>query len=408
MPCIGCDDKGKAVKKAIMYGAGNVGRGFLGQLFSESGYEVVFVDIVPELIAALNERGSYRLRLVSNERSEEVVIGHVRAVDGRAVDAVVAEIAGADLMATAVGANVLPRIAPTIAAAIARRAAALPATPLNIIICENLKDAPRLLREMLEKHLPAEHHGYLATRVGLVDAVIARMVPIVPADLQQQDPSLILAEPYKILPVNKAGFVGDIPSIVGMEPYDHFEAYVDRKLYIHNAGHAMLGYLGHLKGLTYGYEALADPDIHPWLSRALDESGRALIARHGFDPQALQEHVADLLARFANRALGDTTFRLARDPLRKLGRTDRLVGAASLAWDLSIRPVALSLGIAAALAFDHPQDASAAELQRRLAQEGPESVLRQVCGLDPKGELAQMILAQYDRIRRGAFFRSVG
>ena len=395
------------MKKAIMYGAGNVGRGFLGQLFSESGYEVVFVDIVPALIAALNERRSYRLRLVSNERTEDILIGNVRAVDGRSVEAVIAEIANADIMATAVGANVLPKIAPTIAAAIARRAGdgqIKGAGPLNIIICENLKEAPRIFREMLEQHLPAQHHSYLAERVGLVDAVIARMVPLVPPELQQQDPSLILAEPYKILPVNKAGFVGEIPSIVGLEPHDNFEAYMDRKLYIHNAGHAMLGYLGHLKGLIYGYEALEDPDIRPWLLQALDESQRALIARHGFAPQALREHVEDLLNRFANRALGDTTFRLARDPLRKLGRTDRLVGAASLAWSFGIRPIALSVGIAAALAFDDPRDVSAMELQRRLVQEGLDSVLHDICGLDPKDKIAQMVLAQYEKIRQGKLF----
>lgn len=390
------------MKTAVMYGAGNVGRGFLGQLLSESGYEVIFVDIVPELIAVLNERRSYRLRLVSNAGTEEITVRNVRALHASDTEAVATAIAEADLLATAVGGNALPKIAPTIAAGIARRAERGNLSPLDIIVCENLKDAPRLLRTMLAQHLAPVHHAYLAERVGLVDAVIGRMVPLVPEEMRQ-DPSFIMAEPYKVLPVNKAGFVGEIPDIVGLEPRDRFEAYVDRKLYLHNAGHAMLGYLGYQKGLTYGYEALEDPDIRPWLWRAWEEAQKALVAEHGFDPAELQAHVDELRERFANRALGDTIFRLARDPLRKLGRTDRLVGAACLSWAHGIRPEALTLGIGAALAFDDPQDPGAVELQRRLAHQGLEDVLRQVCQLDPAGELAQMIVARYACVRQGTW-----
>jgi len=387
-----------------MYGAGNVGRGFLGQLFSESGFQVVFVDIVPEIVAALNERQSYRLRLVSNAGSEDITIGSVCALDGRERDAVAAEIAGAEIMATAVGADILPRIAATVAAGIARRADGETARPLNIIVCENLKDAPRIFRGMIEEHLPSRYHTYLAERVGLVAAVIGRMVPIVPPEFKR-DPTFIMAEPYKVLPVDKAGFVGAIPRIVGLEAHDRFAAYVDRKLYIHNAGHAMLGYLGHQKGLVYGYEALQDPDIRPWLLGALSESQRALIAEYGLDAADLRAHVADLLQRFGNRALGDTIYRLARDPLRKLGRTDRLVGAASLAWSHGIRPTALSLGIGGALAFDDARDPRAVELQRLLARRGLDAVLGDVCGISLEGELARMVREQYDRIRQRTWLR---
>lgn len=394
------------MKKAVMYGAGNVGRGFLGQLFAESGYEVVFVDIVPELLAALNAKGSYRLLLVSNEGEQEIQVRNVRAVDGRDAQCVATELADADLAATAVGASVLPRIAPVVAAAIVQRAQATPSRPLNIIICENLKDAASIFRGMLESHVPDPYKGFLSEQVGLVEAVIGRMVPIVPPELQKKDPSLILAEPYKVLPVDRDGFVGPIPNIVGMEPHDRFVAYVDRKLYIHNAGHAVLAYLGYLKGWTYGYEALADPDIYPWLRRALDESQKALVAHHGLDVAALRAHVDDLLARFGNRALGDTIYRLGRDPLRKLGPTDRLVGAANLALAHGITPLGLATGIAAGLAFDHPDDPRAVELQRRLAAQGLDAVLQEVCGIEPTGALASLVKKRHALVRTGRHWQA--
>jgi len=193
---------------------------------------------------------------------------------------------------------------------------------------------------------------------------------------------------------------------VGMEPHDRFAAYVDRKLYIHNAGHAVLAYLGYLKGLTYGYEALADPAIYRWLRQALNESQRALVAHHGLDPAALQAHVDDLLVRFGNRALGDTIYRLARDPLRKLGPTDRLVGAANLALAHGIAPVGLATGIAAALAFDHPDDPRAVELQRRLAAEGLDAILQEVCGLEPMGPLASLVKRRYALVQAGRHWQA--
>lgn len=383
---------------AVTFGAGNIGRGFLGQLFTESGYEVIFVEIDRRVVERLNQQRSYVLRIVDNELSQDLTITHVRAVDGRDEQAVSEEIQAAGLMATAVGVRALPQAARLIALGIARRVQAGVETPLNIIICENLKDASGALRAMIGEHLAEEHRPYLEEKVGLVEAVIARMVPILPDEVRQRDPTFVAVEPYKVLPVDKRGFKGRVPEIVGLEPRENFAAYVDRKLYLHNAGHAVLGYLGYRRGLAYGYEALDDPYVRPLLDRALDEASRALIAEHGFDPLSLRAHVADLLARFGNRPLGDTIFRLARDPLRKLGPTDRLVGGARLALKHGIEPDALSWGIAAGLAFNDPGDPQAVQLQAMLRDVGLDAVLGRVCGLDAADPLADMVRKRYRQL----------
>jgi mannitol-1-phosphate 5-dehydrogenase len=391
-------------KQAVIFGAGNIGRGFLGQLFTESGYEVAFVEINRRLVDRLNQQGSYTLRIVNNEWSQDLTIAHVRAVDVRDEEAVAREIVAADLMATAVGVRALPQVAPLIALGIARRAEAAVGAPLNIIICENLKDASRALRAMVKEHLAEGYHSYLEEKVGFVEAVIARMVPILPDEVREQDPTFVVVEPYKVLPVDKKSFKGEIPDIVGLEARENLAAYVDRKLYLHNAAHAMLGYLGYQKGLGYGYEALADPQIRPLLDQALDEAAQALVAEYGFDPQTFRAHVADIVTRLANRPLGDTIFRLARDPIRKLGPKDRLVGGAQLALKHGIEPHALSWGIATGLAFDDPHDPQASRLQEMLREEGLDTVLAQVCGLDPAGRLAGMVRERYRRVVRGELF----
>ncbi len=385
--------------EAIIFGAGNIGRGFMGQLFSESGYAVTFVDVDRTLLDALNGRGAYTIRLVTNERTEEVTVGPVRALHSADTVSVADALSRADIGATAVGAGVLKHIAAPVAAGIARRAELDITAPFNLILCENLHGAAAIFREMVFAHLPAKLHDYAAAHIGFVDTVIARMVPPLTPELRAADPSLILVEPYKELPVDRAGFVGPPPPIVHMTPYSPFAFFTDRKLYIHNAGHAVLAYLGHLRGYEYGYEALADDEIYFQARGAMEESALALTRKYHPEPGGLLANIDDLLARFANRALGDTTLRLGRDPLRKLAPGDRLVGAACNALAQGVPPVHLATGIAAGLLFDPSADPIAQELQGRLRQQGLDTVLAEVCGIQPGEELHRLVVARYSALR---------
>ncbi|GAB4435374.1 MAG: mannitol-1-phosphate 5-dehydrogenase [Anaerolineae bacterium] len=383
------------MKQAVMFGAGNIGRGFLGQLFSESGYQVNFVDVDQPLLDAFNQQGRYTIRLVTNESSADVTVGPVRGLPASDREAVAGVIAEAEIGATAVGAGALKHVAPVVAAGIVRRAEQDVTTPFNLIICENLKHAAHLFRDMVENELPSDYHAYLDGHIGFVDTVIARMVPPLPPQLRAQDPSLIVVEPYKELPVDAAGFVGPPPAIVGMQPVTPFAFYTERKLYMHNAGHAVLGYLGYQRGYEYGYEALQDTAIAAAVRGAMQESQQALEQKYGLARGAITPYLEDALARFHNRALGDTIFRLSRDPIRKLAPNDRLIGAALTALEQGVQPVNLVRGIAAALRFDPPEDPIALQLQDQLQRTGLEAVLKSVCGLAPDSPLAEMIKQQF-------------
>jgi mannitol-1-phosphate 5-dehydrogenase len=389
------------MKQAIIFGAGNIGRGFIGQLYSESGYEVTFVDVDRPLLDILNERGRYAIRLVTNEQTEEVTVGPVRALHSGDLDAVTEAVSRAEIGATAVGAGILKHIAPAVAAGITRRAQLGAAAPFNLILCENLHGAAAIFREMVLAALPPEHHGYLAVHIGFVDTVIARMVPPLTPELRAEDPSLIIVEPYKELPVDRDGFIGEPPPIVGMIPYAPFSFFTDRKLYIHNAGHAVLGYLGYLAGYEYGYQSLADDEIYLQARGAMEESALALTRKYRPAPGALMANIEDLLHRFGNRALGDTILRLGRDPVRKLAHSDRLVGAALNALAQGVTPVNLVTGIAAGLRFAHPDDPVAQQVQAQLREHGIERVLIEVCGLATDEPLAGMIIERYRGTEKG-------
>jgi mannitol-1-phosphate 5-dehydrogenase len=378
---------------AVMFGSGNVGRGFLGQLFSESGYEVVFVDVDAVLVKALDEAQSYTIRLVENERTEEVLVQPVRAFMASQIEEVSAALASANIAATAVGARALAHIAPLIAAGITRRARSGDTTPLNIIVCENLHGAAEHLRGLVAAHIPEDAVFCFQNCIGFVDTVIGRMVPPPTPEMRAEDPRLIAVEPYKELPVDRAAFIGSIPEIVGMQASDNFGVFTARKLYIHNCGHAVLAYLGYLRKYEYGYQALVDPVIRPLLEKALAESQAGIVAEYHVDPAWLDAHRTDLLRRFANRALGDTIFRLGRDPIRKLAPSDRLVAPARLAEKSGVQPRHLSIAIAAALRFADPHDPIAVELQQKIASHGIEATLANVCQILP-GEPLSLLVQQ--------------
>jgi len=385
--------------KAVIFGAGNIGRGFLGQLFSQSGYQIVFVELATDIIDRLNADGCYPIKIVGDKHRTYLVTG-VRAVYAKDVDCISEEIKTADILATAVGVNALPEVAPTLAEALQRRFDSGNISDLNVIICENIINSGRHLKRLVLRHLPEPYHRMLEENVGWVATAVSRMVPLVTDQMKKENPAKIAVEPYCTLPVDKPAFKGPLPNIQGFQFSDNLHALEERKLFTHNAAHALCAYFGYQKGYTYIYQSIRDHDIRRKTLAGLSESGRALIKKHHFNPKQHREHVQDILHRLANVALGDTVARVAHDPIRKLGRNDRLVGSALLALQYRIKPLYLLDGIVAALRYDNPDDEKALQLQRLLSDEGIAHVLETVCRLDPAEPLFDLISRKYKVTRR--------
>ena len=298
-------------------------------------------------------------------------------------------IANADIMATAVGVNVLKFIVGNIVAGIRKRME-LGNGPLNILICENLMDANKVLETLLKEKLTAEEREKFDESVGLVEASIGRMVPVQTDRMKDGEPLRVCVERYGYLPVDKAAFRGDIPNIENMVPYAPFDFYLKRKLYVHNMGHAVCAYLGDLLGMEYIWQAVGVPEIRLVVHNAMLDSAAALSKKYGAPLSELQNHIADLLGRFGNQALQDTCQRVGGDPARKLSPTDRLVGAAKLAYEQGITPCYLAVG-------------AAAGVKRYIAESEDsaltaEAVLETVCQLSLSDPLAELILDFYNQI----------
>lgn len=381
---------------AVMYGGGNIGRGFIGALMSQSGYRVTFIDVAEPVVKHLQEKGCYPVRYVSSSGYEDVLIENVTAVNGNDTEIASNVIAECDIMATAVGARILKFIVPNIVAGLRKRWAEGD-RPLNIIVCENLMDANKVVEGMIKAQLNEEECAKFDATVGLVEASIGRMVPVQTEEMKDGEPMRVCVERYGFLPTDKAAFKGGIPEIKNMVPFEPFDFYIKRKLYVHNMGHATCAYLGDLLGLEYIYQSIDIADVRIIVQNAMLESALTLAQKYNVPLEGIVAHITDLLHRFTNAALKDTCMRVGGDPGRKLSADDRLIGSSSLAMDLGITPAYIAVGAAAGL-YRYIRETEGMEQGIDSAVQ----VLNDISKLDTTGTLAKLILDMYRRILDGA------
>lgn len=325
----------------LIFGAGNIGRSFVGQVFGRAGYPPVFADIDHELVAALNRDGSYVVVHRSPDGSESrLTVPAVSAVHADDPDEVNAVLRRVSLVATSVGAAVLPRILPLLTSEAVRRREA-GEKPFDLILAENIHGGGEMVRQAMVKALPAGStddyyeggipHGSVP---GVIECSVGKMVPIVPEELRRREPTTVYAESFNTLLVDARGWTGKLPAVPEIRPVQPIGAWVDRKLYIHNLGHAATAYLGYLyrPGITLIREAVEDPSVRDAVCAVMTAAGEGLRREYPgvFEDTDIDEHIADLLHRFGSPTLGDTIFRVGRDLRRKLAAGDRITGALRL------------------------------------------------------------------------------
>jgi mannitol-1-phosphate 5-dehydrogenase len=323
--------------KIVIFGAGKIGRSFIGQLFGCNGYKIVFVDVDAEVVRLLNERGSYRV-VIKGNNEEELLVPNVSAISATDRQEVINAIASAGIASVSVGKFALERVIPVIAEGLELRHKLNPYIPLDIILAENMRGAAEFTKQKLKMKLPATFP--VNSMVGLIETSIGKMVPVIPASELVKDPLVVFAEPYNNLILDGKGFKSAIPEINGLAPKNNIKAWVDRKAFIHNLGHATAAYYGHHlhPEMKYMFELLEDTKVLKFTRAVMIQSAEVLNRIYCKDLpfKELEDHADDLLSRFRNRALQDTVFRVGQDLTRKLSSDDRFMGAIKLARDVKM------------------------------------------------------------------------
>ncbi|MBH0082567.1 mannitol-1-phosphate 5-dehydrogenase [Salinibacterium sp. SWN167] len=358
--------------KAVHFGAGNIGRGFVGLILHKAGYEIVFADVAAELIDSLAAADSYQVHEVGAEPRTETV-DNFRALNSASNEAgVIEEIATADMVTTAVGPNILKFVAPLIAQAIKARADDLP--PLQVLACENALYATNNLRAEVAVAVDAET---LAAKAIFANTAVDRIVPA-------QDPAAgldVTVEDFFEWAIESAPFGDNVPDIADVHFVDNLEPYIERKLFTVNTGHATVAYHGYLRGAETLSAAMAIPEVAAEVDAVLAETSAMLVAKHGFDAADHADYVATCTRRFSNPHLPDTPERVGRSPLRKLSRNERFISPASELAASGTTPHAILRAVGAAMQFTVAEDPESVRMMElRSSLTAPEFVT-EVMGL---------------------------
>ena len=379
------------MKKAIQFGAGNIGRGFIGGLLSNAGYHVVFADVNEAILNGINNDKQYKI-LVKDVECFDQTITNISAVSSISED-IIKEIEEAEIITTAVGPLVLKRIAPTIAKGIQARKNNGNKNYLNIIACENAVGATAILKEEVVKALNEEEIAYMEEYIGFPNCSVDRIVP----PCTNENPLDVTVENFYEWNVEEAKIKGEVPQIEGMNLVGDLIAYVERKLFTLNTGHAITAYLGSLAGYKTVDESIKDEKIATIVKAAMQESGQGLVKKHGLDLEAHYKYIDKILNRFKNPYLNDDVKRVGREPLRKLSAKDRLVNPLMTAKSYGISVDNLIIGVGAALHYDNPEDAQSVELQQTIKDLGVKEAVKKISEIEDE-ELLNAIETSYQKL----------
>ncbi|MGV3000683.1 mannitol-1-phosphate 5-dehydrogenase [Vibrio sp. E150_018] len=379
------------MKNAVHFGAGNIGRGFIGKLLADAGIQVTFADVNAPLIEQISQKKEYKVKVVGSKCQVDTVT-NVTAVNS-ASDDIIDRIIHTDLVTTAVGPNVLDIIAKTIATGITKRLETGNKNPLNIIACENMVRGTTHLKDEVYKYLSPDLQDEVERLIGFVDSAVDRIVP--PAEADNDDPLEVTVESFSEWIVDETQFKGEIPDIAGMEKTNNLMAFVERKLFTLNTGHCITAYLGCLKGHRTIREAIEDPEIYFDVKQAMHESGEVLIQRYQFDRETHGAYIQKILDRFANPYLVDEVDRVGRQPIRKLSANDRLIKPLLGTIEYGTENTTLLKGVAAACKYRNDNDPQAIELQKSIKDQGIKKTLAHYTGLNENSIEVQKIESLY-------------
>ena len=353
---------------AVHFGAGNIGRGFIGALLQDAGYHVVFADVNQELIDSMKALGSYTLTELASVPKQKLYKNFQVLNSVTETQELTQLIAKAEIVTASVGANVLGRIAPVIEAGLNQRTSQ---DKLVVMACENALGASEIIKLAMQDQQLANQ------RAIFCNTAVDRIVPL---QVEHSEPD-VAVEPFSEWIIDSAPLAGRELNLPGATFVEDLDPFIERKLYTVNTAHLAVALIGQQFGHETVIEAMADSEVMPKVLAVIEETSAALIRKHGFDPVAHAAYVEKTLSRLSNPAIDDEIVRVGRDPLRKLSRYERLIGPAAYHAEHLGEPFALLEVIDAALSFQAPGDAEAARLQLFLATLSSSQFVFEVCGI---------------------------
>lgn len=370
------------MKKAVHFGAGNIGRGFIGEILSKNGFEIYFVDTNKAIIDELNTRHSYEIGIASSSPEKISVSGLFGINNGENPEDVIEAIAQADIVTTAIGPNILPYIAELVAKGIQKRKEENKQVQIDIIACENMIGGSEFLEKKVAEYLSDSDKVYLANYIGFPNAAVDRIVP----GQKHEDLLYVEVEPFCEWVIDESQIKNKSFKLEGVHYANNLEPFIERKLFSVNSGHATVAYSSAYKGYKTILEGLQHKEILSALKGVQKETRALLLAKwpQYFTEEDLMSYHQMIISRFANPKIIDEVTRVARTPIRKLGYDERFIRPIR---ELNERGLSYQnhLDIVGKIfAYQDENDSQSVQLQEKLSTIDLQRLIEEVTGLSNK------------------------
>ncbi|CAL4325653.1 Mannitol-1-phosphate 5-dehydrogenase [Buchnera aphidicola (Eriosoma grossulariae)] len=380
--------------KALHFGAGNIGRGFIGEKLVESGFDLTFSDINEDLVESINFHHKYTIKIIQSDKFQEKIISGIKAINSKNLSVLIPLLSEVNLITTAVGSHVLECIAENIAESVICRVKNRVKNILYIIACENMTRGTSVLKKYVLRFLPVQYHSYLHQYVNFIDSVVDRIIPSM-SNVNMESSLLVLVEEFYEWIVDSTQIKGVFPNIIGLKFSNNLISFIERKLFTLNTAHSVTAYLGLFFGYKTVYNAISDNKIRNIVLNAMKESGQVLIKRYNFNHVLHDQYIHTILNRFSNFYLSDNLKRIARFPLKKLNRNERLFKPILGNIEYNFLYKNLSIGVASVLHYCDDQDIESHHIQNLIKKIGLINALIKISGINMNYKLVLSIVEEY-------------
>lgn len=382
---------------AVHFGAGKIGRGFIANLLHQTGYHVVFADVVQETIDKLKKEQQYTLFLIDHNYDEQLIDDVDAYSTINETDKVVDAIQEAEVVTTSVMATNLDKVAPLIAKGLKRRVGSHK-PKITVMACENAMMGTNILvKAMLAT---GEITADELNEVGVYPNTAVDRV-VFDGHHHGKD-GIEIGDAYELaIEKNKLADTNTQP-IKNAEYVENLEMYLQRKIYMINCGHAISAYLGQANGYKTVQEVLKDPQLLEQVKAAMMESAGALEKKYGFEHTTLVTYMNKMFVkRMTTPGLSDPVERVGREPIRKLAANDRIIGPALQCEAYKLANDHLLRGAAYGFHFQNPDDQQAVEIQTSIEQNGIKETVAKYTQQPVDSRIVAVISDDYEQISKG-------
>ena len=391
--------------KAVIIGAGRIGRGFVTSLLKRNSVDITFFDVSIDVVNQLNEFEKYKIHVLGNAE-KDIKIDNYKAFLLSNQNELIKALEESSFVFTSVGGKNLKNVGICIAEAY-HELYEVGKNPQNIFVtCENWLTPADDLKDAIVSTLTESEKKIFNSNNDVSQAVIRASGTAAPKDYDLKNPMDTWVQDYWIIPVDSDKIkVNNIPVWEFFDFTPSFGNMLYQKIYTNNTSVALIAYLGSLKGYTVLSDAANDDDIVKLLDQGYDEINKALISELNVSEESQKEFSRVAKEKYQDRTIIDDVRRIARDPIRKLSSTDRLIGPSKMALNAGFEPEALSKAIAAALYYSNNEDEISLKLQKMREKLGDMATLSKVSGLALDDPLMVLVKEAINELKTNNWIR---